>query len=779
MSENQDSLELNKFYNNLQQDINAEQLSEEDGGTQEQLFTQYAVDLLVNVGDNENVRVAHDENITPRNRHKVNAFSLSENYETLDLFITILKGSATPERVQKSEIEDASKLIANFFRKAYYKDYVQGMEESSEIFELAHTLSSSDEVRSELVRINANILTDGIYPGDKPANIEIAGYKLFFKVIDLNYLYNIADKDHNPIEINFREDGYNLPCIISSGDNTEYQSYLAIIPGNALANIYEKYGSRLLEQNVRSFLQFTGKINKGIRKTIWEEPHMFLAFNNGIAATAEEILLEDLPDGNGKTIAWVRDFQIVNGGQTTASIYHTWKKDKKDISEIFVPVKLSVIKRHDKFSEIVSRIAEYANTQNKVSISDLSSNRPFHIELEKLSRTIWASPGENSSVQTRWFYERARGQYKNARNKEGFTPARERAFDQKNPKNQVFTKEDLAKYLNAYLEEYDGRKLVIGPHIVVRGSQKNYAQFINYNTILNPDNVFFEDLVAKAILMRSAEKKYGIKPNSIGDMRYITVPYSIALFGYITKYSLDLYKIWKNQAISDDLKNLLYHLMVRVEGFIKEKAPGSLYGEWAKKEECWEALKRENFDIDISQIKSDLEDPRKKSIRRKLSETDTEQIQIEEETTRLRSIPPQVWHKIEEWAKVNDEFTIQMRNVAFDLAARVRNNTAISNYERTAGIKILDSIFEKSPELLYESDDFPCQKTEVIKPDISLETIKELVVWDKKNKKLKGFEYMHLLDLLEGRKILNDHNKKIAGWNLDKAKKYGFKTDNN
>lgn len=779
MSENQESLELNKFYNNLQQDINAEQLSEEDGGTQEQLFTQYAVDLLVNVGDNENVRVAHDENITPRNRHKINAFSLSENYETLDLFITILKGSATPERVQKSEIEDSSKLIANFFRKAYYKDYVQGMEESSEIFELAHTLSSSEEVRSELVRINANILTDGIYLGDKPANIEIAGYKLFFKVIDLNYLYNIADKDHNPIEINFREDGYYLPCIISSGDNTEYQSYLAIIPGNALVNIYEKYGSRLLEQNVRSFLQFTGKINKGIRKTIWEEPHMFLAFNNGIAATAEEILLEDLPGGNGKTIAWVRDFQIVNGGQTTASIYHTWKKDKKDISEIFVPVKLSVIKRHDKFSEIVSRIAEYANTQNKVSISDLSSNRPFHIELEKLSRSIWASPGENSSVQTRWFYERARGQYKNARNKEGFTPARERAFDQKNPKNQVFTKEDLAKYLNAYLEEYDGRKLVIGPHIVVRGSQKNYAQFINYNAIHNPDNVFFEDLIAKAIVMRSAEKKYGIKPNSIGDMRYITVPYSIALFGYITKYSLDLYKIWKNQTISDDLKNLLYHLMVRVEGFIKEKAPGSLYGEWAKKEECWEALKRENFDIDISQIKSDLEDPRKKIIRRKLSESDTEQMQIEEEIAHLRSIPPPVWHKIEEWAKVNDEFTIQMRNVAFDLAARVRNNTAISNYERTAGIKILDSVFEKSPELLYESDDFPLPKTEIIKPDISIETIKELVSWDKKNKKLKGFEYMHLLDLLEGRKIMNDHNKKIAGWNLDKAKKYGFRSDGN
>ncbi len=778
MPESQDSLELNKFYNTLQQDINAEQLSEEDGGSQEQLFTQYAVDLLVNVGDSENVRVAHDENITPRNRHKVNAFSLSENYETLDLFITILKSSAAPERVQKTEIDEAAKLIANFFRKAYYKDYVQGIEESSEIFELAHTLSSSEEVRNELVRINANILTDGIYPGEKPGNVEIAGYKIFFKVIDLNYLYNIADKDHNPIEINFREDGYTLPCIISSGDNTEYQSYLAIIPGYALANIYEKYGSRLLEQNVRSFLQFTGKINKGIRKTIWEEPHMFLAYNNGIAATAEEILIEDMPDGKGKSIAWVRDFQIVNGGQTTASVYHTWKKDKKDISEIYVPLKLSVIKRHEKFSEIVSSIAEYANTQNKVSISDLSSNRPFHIELEKLSRSIWASPGENSSVQTRWFYERARGQYKNARNKEGFTPARERAFDQKNPKSQVFTKEDLAKYLNAYHEEYEGRKLTIGPHIVVRGSQKNYAQFINYNTVTNPDNVFFEDLIAKAILMRSAEKKYGIKPNAIGDMRYITVPYSIALFGYITGYTLDLYKIWKNQSLTDNIKDLLYQLMIRVEDFIKNSAPGSLYGEWAKKEDCWESLKRENFEINLDKIKSDLEDPKKRSVRRKLSESETEQIQIEEELMRLRSIPPPVWHKIEEWARVNNEFTLQIRNVAFDLAARVRNNTAISNYERSAGIKILDSIIEKSPELLTEADEIP-KKVDEIKQEITIELIKEVLVWDRKVKKLKAIEFGFLLALAEGRKIVNEHNKKIAGWNIERAIKCGFKSNTN
>ncbi|MFW5871809.1 MAG: AIPR family protein, partial [bacterium] len=376
--------------------------------------------------------------------------------------------------------------------------------------------------------------------------------------------------------------------------NEDYESYLALIPGATLANIYEEYGSRLLEQNVRSFLQFTGKINKGIRKTIKEEPHMFLAFNNGIAATADELELKNLADG-GKVIVWAKDFQIVNGGQTTASVYHTWKKDKVDIDKIFVQTKLTVVKKRDNFNEIVNRIAEYANTQNKVSTSDLSSNKPFHVELEKISRSVWAQPIAGSNIQTRWFYERARGQYKNARLKEGFTPSKRKAFDLKNPRGQVITKELLAKYLNTYQEIWNGKKLAIGPHIVVRGSQKNYVQFLNYNMPDKPDNVFYEDAVAKAIMFKTAEKLYGVSPNAIGDMRYITVPYSLSLIHLKTDYKIDLYRIWKNQSLSENLKSILFDLMETVEDFIKSNAPGALYGEWAKKEECWNAIKEADF----------------------------------------------------------------------------------------------------------------------------------------------------------------------------------------
>ena len=102
-----------------------------------------------------------------------------------------------------------------------------------------------------------------------------------------------------------------------------------------------------------------------MRDTIRKEPQMFLAFNNGLSATAEAVTVEDLP-GGGKGLRSIRDLQIVNGGQTTASIYHAVKKDKADVSQLFVQVKLTVLNDPTKMDIVVPYISRYANTQNKV-----------------------------------------------------------------------------------------------------------------------------------------------------------------------------------------------------------------------------------------------------------------------------------------------------------------------------------------------------------------------------------------------------------------------------
>jgi hypothetical protein len=731
-----DNLELAKFYKGLQQDIKTEQLTEEEGGSLEQLFTQFGANLLADAGETENIRVAYDEKVLKTGvQHKINAYAMSDNCETLDLFITIYYGTEGPERVTKDEVEKASKRITSFFKNAIYNEYVKEIEESSEIFQLIQILGTSQEWRDGLVRVNCIILTNGLFSGENPPTQTISGYQLYYRVIDLNYLYNITEKSHIPIEIDFAADGFSVPCIKAPIHNDEYEAYMAIISGDTLANIYEKYGARLLEQNVRSFLQFTGKINGEIRKTIKGSPEMFLAYNNGIAATADSVVTEKSKDGNGYCIKSVSDLQIVNGGQTTASIYHTWKKDKVPVSNIHVQVKLSVVKDKERFSDIVSKISEYANTQNKVSVSDLSSNRPFHIELEKFSRNIWAPPIEGKSIQTRWFYERARAQYKNIRIKEGFTPAKQKAFDLKNPKAQVFTKEDLAKYVNSYQEVYNGRKLLIGPHHVVRGSQKNYAQFMNHNIPKNVSSIYFEDLVAKAILFKAAEKEYGVKPDAIGDMRYVTVPYTISLFTAWTEDKLDLYKIWKNQSISKNLKAILRDLMIQVEGFIKDNAPGSLYGEWAKKEECWLSVRNHEWYIDEKTIKADYKNNKNKEKRAELDEDDILQEEIQSNIKFIKSIPTNCWYKIEEWGKATGLLSVQQRDVAFSVPGRVRNGSRFSDSERNNALKILDIVFQKNPELIFEAEEDPIV-SKIKLPPISLNTLLKLDAWQKKNKVL-------------------------------------------
>lgn len=767
--------ELQKFYVDLQEEINSSLISEEEGTNPEQIFTELALSFLSDAGETENYRVCFDEKISKRGvEHKINAYSLYENYETLDLFVTTYNGDATIQSVKKSDAEKTSDRAVKFFRNAVYKDYVNEIEESSEIFDLAQTLANVPEVKEFLTRVNVFFLTNGEVKSDLKTSDTIAGYTVFYRTIDINYLFNLSDKSRIPIEINFEHSGYKVPCIVNETENSDYQSWLAIIPGLALADIYEQYGARLLEQNVRSFLQFTGKINKGIRTTILTEQHMFMAFNNGIAATAEEVTITNLPDNQGKAIALVKDFQIVNGGQTTASIYHTWKKDKVDISSVFVPVKLTIVKNREKFSEIVGRIAEYANTQNKVSASDLSSNRENHVLLEKLSRTIWAPPVSGGTIQTRWFFERSRGQYKNERNRFGLTPAKRKQFDKQNPRSQMFTKELLAKYINSFEEVYNGKKLVIGPHVIVRGSQKNYAQFLNYNFNVKPSNVWFEDLIAKAILFKSAEKIYGVKPNAIGDMRYIIVPYSLAWLGYKLDYKLDLYKIWKQQFLSEILKGVLYEIMTNIEHYIKSKAPGSLYGEWAKKEECWNAVRNEDFEIDLSKIKQFLIDTSSQNIRIKLTENEIDNQIIQSELKLIKSIPLEKWSEISKISAEIENISQHLKDRAINIQSSLRLKKELSENQRKDAIKILDSILASFPNFFDEiAKKLPKpNRDSILKLNSVLLT--KMVVWDTKAKVLSPKELQYIAELAYGLKKRNDFHDENIKRHLNTLIKAGF-----
>ncbi|MBN2402758.1 MAG: AIPR family protein [Spirochaetes bacterium] len=688
--------EIEKFYTELQEDINTQLISEEDGSTPEQIFTHYALTLLEEAGETENFRICYDEKTSKRGiEHKINGYALYENYETLDLFVTIYTSDKIITQIQKNELEKALNRAINFFDNAIKKNYSSQIEETSEIFDLANTLSKAPEVKEFLSRINVFILTNGETKLSVKPITKYSDYKILFRIIDIHYLFNLSNKSRIPIEINFNETGLPLPCISTNVELKGYQSYLAIIPGVILASIYEQYGLRLLEQNIRSFLQFSGKINRGIRDTILNEPHMFLAFNNGISATADEVTFDTLPNTAGYVITHVKNFQIVNGGQTIAAIYHTWKKYKADISDVYVQLKLTTIRDKENLDATVGRIAEYANTQNRISASDLSSNKPGLIKLEMISRSAWGPPLDGDSHQTRWFFERARGQFRNERLRQGFTPSKRKAFDLKNPRKQLLTKELFAKYVNSYQEIFKGNKIIIGPHFVVRGGQKNYAQFLRYNFKDDPDEEYFQDSVAKTIIFKTAEKVYGTKPNSIGDMRYLTVPYSVAWINYKLKYKIDLYKIWREQKLDSAFEDLLHQLMVIVEEYIKNNAPGALYGEWAKKEECWVSFKNQNFDVELNKIKHYLIN--EKTIKRKsISRDETDNKLKEEILENIKSLGADNWKKIYLYCKNSGQISQFYTDMAHNIGKKLRDARSLSQKEIYSAHFLLEEIAKKS-----------------------------------------------------------------------------------
>lgn len=783
--------EISKFYKSLVQEVVARQIANEEGDNQEQTFTRFCLELLSEAGETENSDVAFlEKGLGTKNQLKINGYAISDNYETVDLFISLYDGSEEPTTIHKDEIDTAAKRLENFFRKAIYSDLRNEIEESTSIFEFVNTLGTYQELRDSLIRVNAFILTNGIYKGEIPKNLEISGYNIIYRVFDINNLYQISEDAHAPITINLAEGKWHIPCLHAPSSNEDYDAYVTILPGDFLYEIYDIYGGRLLEQNVRSFLQFTGKINQGIRDTIKNSPHMFLAYNNGIAATADSMEV----DSNGY-IKSISNFQIVNGGQTTASIYHTKKKDKVDISDIYVQVKLSIVKKKDEYTTIVSDISKYANTQNKVNNADFSANNLVLVELEKVSRYVMTPITPEKSMQTYWFFERARSQYKNSRLKEGFTKSRQKAFDLKYPKNQMFTKVELAKYINCFEEVYEGSKLVISPHIVVRGNEKNYAQFIAKVLPTNPKkitNVYFEDSIAKAILFKTADLLYGTKRtgNNIGELKSVVVPYTIGLINHLTSGQIDLYRIWKNQKVSDALSQLIYSLMLQVNPFIMKMSPSNNYLEWAKKEECWLAVRdNKDWEYDLDSIEDDLIDPNHPVVRKVTVNTAIDD-KSEHDLKIVKSIPYKLWLKFADWGAESGELSLNLQSKAREIANDLKYNHKLSSASVARGMAIFDKVCEENYELLEEIDRLREEEHEekelkakerntvkninVNEVDIDIELVNRMVEWDRHHRVLESWKFKVMQDVAIGLKPLNEKLKWGFRLNLKSLLLHGF-----
>ena len=551
-------------------------------GFRENAFTAVALEILEDLGQLQNAELCYLDRRFGRAIGKCNGWCVDEDMGQLNIVTTIFNGTESPRRVNATALTTAAARAARVVLEARAGRH-QGMEPASSAFDMMLRLH---ELQGKVSRLRVVVITDGIAANHRSSDLGTAELEVTLDVWDVQRLYRAESSGllYEPIEIDFQSRlGAPLPCLSMRDNGADYISYLMILPAELLHDLYHEFGARILELNVRSFLQARGKVNRGIRDTLRNEPRRFLAYNNGISATADSVELTSIEHGVG--IRAITGLQIVNGGQTVASIHRAKDRDGQDLSDVSVQAKITIVRPGD-VEDLVPKISRFANTQNRVNESDFSANHPFHVRIQQLSETVWA-PGE----QQRWFYERARGQYHVARAREGTTPARRRRFDQMAPASRRFDKVLLAKYANSWA------KL---PHIVSRGAQKNFVHFMERlakqrQGLWQPDDDYYKDLIARAIIFKRAEKC--ARQHRFPSYRANAVTYTVALLSFRTAGRVNLSRIWTAQDCSAAVGATLSEWMPLVYDEIVESAGQRNVTEWCKAEDCWRHMQTLNVSV--------------------------------------------------------------------------------------------------------------------------------------------------------------------------------------
>lgn len=582
MAEDRD---LQKFASDLQSEIADRALGDAEGGDfTENAFVDVVTEHLADIGMIENPVTCHFTGKVGTGNVRVSGHAIPDDGERIDLIVAIFGGMGRPATISTAEVTRLAGQGARALLAASRQVHLD-LETASDRYAMMERISELLAAGTKQARVI--VITDGTCSIRSLDDATVAGVDVGFEVYDIRRLMRTmrSGQTREVIDIDLAALGMPpIPCVEMPPSAEPYETYLAIFSGDTLYELYETYGPRILEFNVRAFLQATGKVNRGIRDTIRDRPGYFMAYNNGISVTADEVRTESV--GSGTVITGFRGMQIVNGGQTTASIHRARKRDRLDLSRVHVPAKITRLPP-ESVEEMVPQISRYANTQNVIQEADFSSNEPFHIAMERLSKDVWA-PGE----RTRWFYERSRGQYQTALNIEGTTEARARAFRERTPPANRISKTDLARFLNSWSRL---------PHIVSGGVQKNFIAYMrrmreSRGAKWEPDEGFYRDAVAQAILFLAAQRI--VRRESFPAYRINIATYLVAYLSHRTGGKLRLDLIWQRQSLSNDLEALLRTWSHAVDRQIQSSAAGRNVTEWAKKEACWTALRQLDLPID-------------------------------------------------------------------------------------------------------------------------------------------------------------------------------------
>lgn len=585
-------MDLSEFLRETQSAVKAQM---RDGALYEELvFCGIVMEHMSDIGMTFEPVECHFEGKVGNANLRLSGYSISEESDQLDLFVSLYANAEEPTAIPDGETKTAVEQCLRFLTLCAEGKMAPKLDPSSDVRSLAETLQA---IYDDLEQIRVYVITDRVAKAKSFKTRDIGGKAVRLEVMDIQRLHRhwSEGKPRDELIVDFKlVCGRPLPCVYVPGES-DYDYALTAIPAEALRLLYEQFGARLLEANVRSFLSVKGKgVNAGIQNTLRTAPERFMAYNNGIVIVADKMEL-DKADVEGSTgILWLKGLQIVNGGQTTASIYFTKKKfPETDLSRVRVPAKIIVMRDDDSAKEeaLVSDISRYANSQNAVRQSDLSANKPFHVEIEKLSRSVFCPDGVGQ-----WFYERAAGSYNTLLTREGTTPARLKALKEAIPTSRRITKTDLAKYITAWDKK---------PDIVSLGSQKNFDRFMAWLTPADgqeaplPTVAEYKAMIAKAKIYRDAQKL--LRP-MFQAFQANVVAYTVSLLSEKLGHRIDLERVWNKQAASPELLAQIAVWAKDVNEVLHASAGGKMVSEWAKRPECKDAVMGASYSVAFTNI---------------------------------------------------------------------------------------------------------------------------------------------------------------------------------
>jgi hypothetical protein len=574
---------IEEFAKDFREDVLA--YAEVDGNFSRSAFVESCARRLQEANILSDFTPCYYKGIGERNRAlELDGYCFDDLDDSCALIVADYRRFESAASMTRTEADALFKRAKNFIVEGLKGKLAVVIEDSHPAHGLALELQQK---RNTIVRFKLFIVTDAVM-SDRIKELpeeSIDSTPCDLNIWDVARFHRSAESPigDEELEVFFNE---GIPCLNASVQTNEYQAYLCVLPADVLADAYDRFGSRLLEGNVRSFLSSKVKVNKNIRQTILNSPKMFFAYNNGIACTASSVEIEK--SGGRFLLKKAVGLQIVNGGQSTASLATARRADKANLADIFIQMKLSVVPPETSV-DIVPAISRSANSQTKVSDADFFSNHEFHRRMEGFSRRLWAPAIGGSQRETHWFYERARGQYLNEQTK--LSKRDKDSFLLQNPRKQLITKTDVAKSENAW------RQL---PHTVSLGAQKNFIAFSQYaepEWAKNSDQFnerYFRDVVARTILFNRTEELVSAESWYEGGYRANIVAYAISRLSLLIdelfpEMLLDFEQVWKRQGLTEVLEAQLRHIAKTAKDVITSPEGGiSNVTEWAKKQACWQ-----------------------------------------------------------------------------------------------------------------------------------------------------------------------------------------------